>query len=119
MTPNHQPRQKGFRAARVAMSLAPVFWGVTLLGVAVWLLKGQEPGAALPCLIFSAGYFWFAWSLFIVPIWNKGSGSVARNDFPVLELRGRSEPVEPGRDPRTLRQAPRMRARPRSSRNAA
>ena len=101
------------------MSLAPVFWGVTLLGVAVWLLRGQEPGAALPCLIFGAGYFWFAWSLFNDPVWEKGSGSVGRNDFPVLEPHGRAEPGEPGKDPRTFPQVPRTRARPWSSRDAA
>ena len=101
------------------MSLAPVFWGLALLGLAVWLLRGEEPGAALPCLIFSAGYFWFAWSLFNDPVWENGSGSAGRENSTVLEPCGRSEPGAPGRDPRTLPQAPRTRAPPRSSRNAA
>jgi hypothetical protein len=101
------------------MSLAPLFWGLALLGLAVWLFRGQEPGAAFPCLIFSVGYFWFAWSLFNDPVWKKGSGSVGRENFVVLEPRDRSEPGEPGRDPRALQQSPRTRARPRSSRNAA
>jgi hypothetical protein len=101
------------------MSLAPVIWGLALLGLAVWLLRGQEPGAALPCLIFSAGYFWFAWSLLNDPVWEKGSGSAGRENSAVLDPRGRPEPAESGRDPRTLQQAPRTRAPPRSSRNAA
>jgi len=37
------------------------FWGLVLLGVAIWLLKHGSPGGALACLTFSGAYFWFAW----------------------------------------------------------
>jgi hypothetical protein len=48
-------------AERLIVSMMGSFWGLVLLGVAVWLLKHDSPGGALACLTFSGAYFWFAW----------------------------------------------------------
>jgi hypothetical protein len=52
------------KPAQVILSLAPVFWGLVLLGVATWLFGRHAAIAALACVLFGAGYFVFAWSLF-------------------------------------------------------
>jgi hypothetical protein len=38
------------------------FWGLVLLGVAIWLSNHGSPGGVLACLGFSGAYFWFAWA---------------------------------------------------------
>jgi hypothetical protein len=48
-------------AARLILLVTGGFWGLVLIGVAVWLSKHGSPGAALACLAFSGAYFWFAW----------------------------------------------------------
>jgi hypothetical protein len=52
------------KSAKVILSLAPVFWGLVLLGVATWLFGRHAAIAALACVSLSAGYFVFAWFLF-------------------------------------------------------
>jgi len=47
--------------ARLILLLMGGFWGLVLIGVAIWLSTHGSPGAALPCLAFSGAYFWFAW----------------------------------------------------------
>jgi hypothetical protein len=40
--------RKGLGAARVVLSLMPVLWGLTLLGVAMWLLSpSYSPGGLI------------------------------------------------------------------------
>lgn len=119
MTPNHRPEKRALRAARGVISLAPMCWGLALLGVARWLLKGQDPGAALPCVVFSAGYFWFAWSFFSDPAWESGAGAREREDPPVVEPRATLDPRELGKGSSSFEQIPSTRAWPRSSRDAA
>ena len=46
---------------RLAVFMMGGFWGLVLLGVAIWLLHHDSPGGAVACLTFSGGYFWFAW----------------------------------------------------------
>ena len=48
-------------AGRLIVFMIGGFWGLVLLGVAIWLSKHDSPGAALACLIFSGAYFWLAW----------------------------------------------------------
>ena len=86
------PKRHSLGIARALLSLAPVFWGLVLLGLAMWLLRSQEPAAALPCLIFSAGYFWFAWSLFWDSAWEKAKAHRHLEEPPVLEPRTHSSP---------------------------
>lgn len=88
----HLPERHSLGIARVLLSLLPVAWGLVLLGLAMWLLRGQEPAAALPCLIFSAGYFWFAWSLFGDSAWEKAKAHRHLEEPPVLEPRTHSSP---------------------------
>jgi hypothetical protein len=88
-----RPERTGFSAARVILSLAPLLWGFVFLGVAIWLLGRQAPAAALPCLAFSAGYFWFAWSLYQDPTSvTLRSSSRGQNPSPadLIETRERS-----------------------------
>ena len=48
-------------AGRLIVFMIGGFWGLVLLGVAIWLSQHGSPGAALACLAFSGAYFWFAW----------------------------------------------------------
>ena len=48
-------------AERLIVFMMGSFWGLVLLGVAVWLLKHDSPGGAVACLTFSGAYVWFAW----------------------------------------------------------
>ncbi len=50
----------------IIVAAVSAFWGVVLLGFAFWLSKhgSRGMGAALACLAFSIGYFWFARSLY-------------------------------------------------------
>ena len=77
----------GLGAARALLSLAPVLWGLVLLGGATWLLRRHEPAAALPCLVFSGGYFWFAWSLFRDSTWRNESDARHPHESTVFERR--------------------------------
>ena len=112
-----RPERTGFGAARVILSLAPVLWGLALLGVAMWLFSQRAPAAALPCLAFSAGYFWFAWSLFKDPTWDSERSSRDVRNARVSEPRGRPEPSGFNRNSRALRQSAGRQDRPRSSRD--
>jgi hypothetical protein len=107
----------GFSAARVILSLAPVLWGFVLLGVAMWLLSQRETAAALPCLAFSAGYFWFAWSLYKDPTWASERTSHDARNAPVFEPRAKPEPSGFDRNSRALQKSPGRHDRPRSSRD--
>ena len=84
--------RKGLGAARVVLSLMPVVWGLALLGVAMWLLRSHAPAAALPCLAFSAGYFWFAWSIYKDPTWDSEKTSREVRRAPIFEPRAEPEP---------------------------
>jgi hypothetical protein len=46
----------------VMAAVVSAFWGLVLIGVAFWLSAhtSDEMGAALACLGYSIGYFWFA-----------------------------------------------------------
>ena len=44
--------------------LVGAFWGLVLLGLAIWLSNHNSPGGALACLSFSGAYFWFTWDLY-------------------------------------------------------
>ena len=57
------PKQIVSRAVteRLIVFIMGGFWGLVLLGVAVWLFKHGSPGGAVACLTFSSAYFWFAW----------------------------------------------------------
>jgi hypothetical protein len=112
-----RPERTGFSAARVILSLAPLLWGFVFLGVAIWLLGRQAPAAALPCLAFSAGYFWFAWSLYQDPTWRRERNSRDVRNAPVLEPRAKPEPSGFDRNSRALRKSPGRQDRPRSSRD--
>ncbi len=111
--------RKGLGAARVVLSLMPVLWGLTLLGVAMWLLSSHAPAAALPCLAFSAGYFWSAWSLYKDPTWDSESTSRELRRAPIFEPRAEPEPSGFDRNSRELQKSPGRHARPRSSRDRA
>ncbi len=47
---------------RVMAAVVSAFWGLVLIGVAFWLFTHTPDGmgAALACLAYSIGYFWFA-----------------------------------------------------------
>lgn len=47
---------------RVMAVVVSAFWGLVLIGVAFWLFTHTSDGmgAALACLAYSIGYFWFA-----------------------------------------------------------
>jgi hypothetical protein len=111
--------RKGLGAAREVLSLMPVLWGLTLLGVAMWLLRSHAPAAALPCLAFSAGYFWFAWSLYKDPTWDSESTSREVHNAAVFEPRAKPEPNGLNRNSRVLQKSPGRHNRPRSSRDRA
>ncbi len=46
----------------VIAAVVSAFWGLVLIGVAFWLFTHTSDGvgAALACLAYSIGYFWFA-----------------------------------------------------------
>jgi hypothetical protein len=47
---------------RVMAAFVSAFWGLVFIGVAFWLFTHTSDGvgAALACLAYSIGYFWFA-----------------------------------------------------------
>ncbi len=58
------------------------FWGFVLIGFAFWLSNhGSEGmGAALACLAYSIGYFWFARTVYRYGDDRAGSGRVDHDD---------------------------------------
>lgn len=49
--------------SRLIAAILAAFWGFVLVGIAMWLSKdGAPPTGALACIVYSAGYFWFAWA---------------------------------------------------------
>jgi O-antigen/teichoic acid export membrane protein len=49
--------------SRIVIAIVSVLWALVLIGAAFWLSKSGSTGvgAAVACLAYSAGYFWFAW----------------------------------------------------------
>ncbi|ARN79880.1 hypothetical protein B1812_00985 [Methylocystis bryophila] len=90
----------GHRLARVILSLISVLWGLVILGVALWLFGRHASVAAFACLMFSAGYCVFAWSIFKDSTWNEERPS-RDADFSDFEPRSRAEPREFDRNART------------------
>jgi len=58
------PARTDSAATRLVLTAIPVLWGLALIGVAFWLSRHESSGGTVACLIFSAGYFWFGWSLY-------------------------------------------------------
>jgi hypothetical protein len=52
---------------RLILTAIPVFWGLALAGVALWLSAHRSRSGTVTCLLLGAGYFWFAWSLYWDP----------------------------------------------------
>ena len=113
------PERKDLDVARLIVSLIPVLWGLVLLGIATWLLGHRAPAAALPCLGFSAGYFWFAWSLYKDPTWDSERTPREVHNAAVFEPRAKPEPNGLNRNSRVLQKSPGRHNRPRSSRDRA
>ena len=55
--------RKDSAATKLILTAIPALWGLALLGLALWLSGHGSPGGTVACLLFSVGYFWFAWSL--------------------------------------------------------
>ncbi len=66
----------------VIVAAVSAFWGLVLLGFAFWLSKNgsRGMGAALACLAFSIGYFWFARTLYHDRNDGRAWGVVDRDD---------------------------------------
>lgn len=49
--------------SRLIAAIIAAFWGLVLIGFALWLSKHDPSGmgAAFACLVYSIGYFCFAW----------------------------------------------------------
>jgi len=112
------PERRDLGVARLIISLIPVLWGLVLFGVAMWLIDYRAPAAALPCLAFSAGYIWFAWSIFQDPTWDNERASRGHEDS-VFEPRSMPGPGGLDRHSRVLQKKPGRHNRPRSSRDRA
>ena len=52
--------------SRIVAATVSALWGLILIGLAFWLSNRGSTGvgAAVACLAYSAGYFWFAWSAY-------------------------------------------------------
>jgi hypothetical protein len=48
---------------RVFTALAFLIWAAALIALSLWLSRYGSLGAAVTVLIYSAGYFLFAWSI--------------------------------------------------------
>ena len=109
----------GHNTARVILSLAPVFWGLVLLGVAMWLTSRQVVAAAIACLVFSAGYFVFAWSIFKESTSDDARAFDDADESPLFERRATPNSRRLGRGSRGLQMTPSRREPRRSSHGGA
>ena len=119
-TSDHKTAQtSGHNTAGVVLLLAPVFWGLVLLGVATWLTSRQAVAAAIACLVFSAGYFVFAWSIIRDSTCDEARALDDANESPLYERRAPPNLRRLGRDSRGLQKTPSRREPRRSSHGGA
>jgi hypothetical protein len=111
------PARKESAATRLIFTAILVFWGLVLVGVALWLSGHESPGGTAACLIFSAGYFWFAWSLYHSPNVSYERGANGGYASPPSNPRSRPSIHGPNQRSNALETAPRPRKWPPQSRD--
>jgi len=109
------PARKESAVTRLAITALPVFRGLVLVGVALWLSGHGSPGGTVACLAFSAGYFWFAWSLYHSPNVSYERGANGGYASPPSNPRSRPSIHGPNQRSNALETAPRPRKWPPQS----
>jgi len=111
------PARKESAVTRLIVTALPVFWGLVLVGVALWLFGHGSTGGTVACLAFSAGYFRFAWSVYHSP--NVSDERGANGGYASPPSNPLSRPAIHGPDQRSnaLETAPRPRKWPPQSRD--